>query len=196
MSYYLPVCEPHVPMHGSTHFWFKQASCKPHSADTTHSGLQFGGEPIIFVWQAHTAAPFVTRQFEFGPPDIMINNKNAIMFQQIENLYKIFKTYMDLDCIDLVGLELVLVDMQQMDHQYSLVSMYSLGCDLKQHKLPVIHKYLHMDRHICYWGMLLMDCIRCSWCIGVGSRYTDLQSNLWCMYKWHCHTLRCYRCWD
>lgn len=45
-----------------------QAFCNAHSAETTHSGLQFGGEPIIFGWQAHTAAPFATRQTEFCPP--------------------------------------------------------------------------------------------------------------------------------
>lgn len=58
---------PHVPGHGSLHFWFKQAYCNAHSALTTHSGRQLGGEPIIFDWQAQTAAPFATRQTEFAP---------------------------------------------------------------------------------------------------------------------------------
>lgn len=56
---------------------------------------------------------------------------------------------MDLDYIDLVGLEWVLVDMQQMDHQCNLVDKYSLEYDLRQRTLLVLHKYLHMDQHIC-----------------------------------------------
>lgn len=59
-------------------------------------------------------------------------------------------TYMELDCIDLVGLKPVLVDIQQMDRQHSHVGKHSLEYDLKQHTLPVVHKYLHMDQHIYY----------------------------------------------
>lgn len=57
---------------------------------------------------------------------------------------------MELDCIDLVELEFVLVDKQQMDHRYSLADKHSLEYDLRQHRLLVVHKYLHMDQHICY----------------------------------------------
>lgn len=53
-----------------------QASCNPHSAETTHSGLQCGGEPIIFGWHAHTAAPFDTRHTEFNPP---VSNRMKIL---------------------------------------------------------------------------------------------------------------------
>lgn len=36
---------PHVPGHGSTHFWFMQALSEGHSVLITHSGLHAGGVP-------------------------------------------------------------------------------------------------------------------------------------------------------
>lgn len=36
----------HAPMHGFLHFMFTQDICIGHSLLLTHSGLQFGGEPI------------------------------------------------------------------------------------------------------------------------------------------------------
>lgn len=100
------------------------------------------------------------------------------MFKKIINAYVFFETYMDLDYIDLAALELVLVYMQRRDHLYSLVGTYNLVYDLRQHKLPVVHKYLHMDRHICYLDMLLMGYIQYSLYIPDDSRYTGRQSNL------------------
>lgn len=37
---------PQVPGHGSLHFFFIQAKLKEHSLLATHSGRQFGGEPV------------------------------------------------------------------------------------------------------------------------------------------------------
>lgn len=178
-------------MHGSTHFWFKHASCNPHSADTTHSGRQFGGEPIIFVWQAHTAAPFDTRQFEFWPPVI------SWQFEIIRNwYYKFFfvvRTYMDLDCINPVALGQVLVCMKQKDPLCSLEGTHNLVYGLRQHRLPVVHKCWRTGQRICCSNMLLMGYIQCSLYILDGSRCMDPQSNHWHTYKLRCRKLHCLR---
>lgn len=100
---------------------------------------------------------------------------------------------MELDCIGPVAPELVLVYMQQMDHLYSLVGMSSSVYDLRQHNLPVAHKYLRMDQHICYLNMLLMDYIQYSLYILDDNRCMDPQSNLWHMYKLHYRILHCCR---
>ena len=38
--------DPHVPGHGSLHFWLIQAKLSPHSLLLIHSGRQLGGEPL------------------------------------------------------------------------------------------------------------------------------------------------------
>lgn len=58
---------PHVPGHGSIHFWFTQAWLRGHSELITHSGLQVGGAPIYPRTQEQTAWPFISRHTLFGP---------------------------------------------------------------------------------------------------------------------------------
>lgn len=58
---------PHVPGHGSVHFWLEQAWFNGHSELETHSGLQVGGLPINPGTQEHTACWFISRHWLFGP---------------------------------------------------------------------------------------------------------------------------------
>lgn len=58
---------PHVPGHGSAHFWLTHALLSAHSELTIHSGLHAGGEPIYPDWQEHTAWLLTTRQMLNGP---------------------------------------------------------------------------------------------------------------------------------
>ena len=59
---------PHKPGHGSWHLRLIQALSDGQSELTVHSGLQFGGEPIIWGWQLHSQrSPTTLGKFEFGP---------------------------------------------------------------------------------------------------------------------------------
>ena len=58
---------PHVPGHGSTHFWLIHARFCGHSELTTHSGLQDGGLPMKPGEQEQTACWFTVRHWLFGP---------------------------------------------------------------------------------------------------------------------------------
>lgn len=58
---------PHVPGHGSIHFILRQALSLVQSELTTHSGLQFGGEPMYPKRQEQTACSFITLHWLLGP---------------------------------------------------------------------------------------------------------------------------------
>ena len=58
---------PHVFVHGSIHFWLRQASCKLHSELTRHSGLQCGGLPTELGKHVQIAESLTWRQCELGP---------------------------------------------------------------------------------------------------------------------------------
>lgn len=58
---------PHVPGQGSRHLRLIQARFCAQSALTRHSGLQDGGAPMQYCWQAHTGWPLTTRQLLYGP---------------------------------------------------------------------------------------------------------------------------------
>ena len=59
---------PHRPGQGSWHFLLMQALSDGHSTLITHSGLQFGGEPIICGWQEHWHLyPLVNGGLLLGP---------------------------------------------------------------------------------------------------------------------------------
>lgn len=58
---------PHVPGHGSLHFWLLHASFCGQSALLVHSGLQVGGLPIYPTTHEHTAWLLICRHWEFGP---------------------------------------------------------------------------------------------------------------------------------
>lgn len=58
---------PHVPGHGSVHFWLTQALLGAHSELTTHSGLHPGGVPIYVGKHEHTPWPLISRHWLFGP---------------------------------------------------------------------------------------------------------------------------------
>lgn len=51
---------PQAVRHGLEHFFSTHARFAGHSELTTHSGLQFGGEPIKFGIQEHTACLFIS----------------------------------------------------------------------------------------------------------------------------------------
>lgn len=60
--------KPHVPRsHGFWHFCWMQAACWSHSELVTHSGRQFGGEPIKPNWHEQVGRSPITRQMLFGP---------------------------------------------------------------------------------------------------------------------------------
>ena len=59
--------KPHVPGHGSWHFWLIQARFCGQSELTTHWGLHVGGEPTQPGWQEHTAWLSTTRHTLLGP---------------------------------------------------------------------------------------------------------------------------------
>lgn len=54
-------------MHGSKHLLLIQAKFDSHSELTTHSGRQFGGEPIKSGKQEQTACPLVSLHWLLGP---------------------------------------------------------------------------------------------------------------------------------
>lgn len=58
---------PHVPIHGSLHFWFKQAWFWGQSELIKHSGLHKGGVPRYSGAQVHTAWSFTSLHILFGP---------------------------------------------------------------------------------------------------------------------------------
>lgn len=59
--------DPHNPGHGSLHFWFMHARLLGHSVLETHSGLQFGGDPINSLRHEHDGESPIARHSEFGP---------------------------------------------------------------------------------------------------------------------------------
>lgn len=58
---------PHVPGHGSMHFWLEQAMFNLQSVLTAHSGRQFGGFPIKPRIQTQTACPLTSLHWLLGP---------------------------------------------------------------------------------------------------------------------------------
>lgn len=58
---------PHVPRHGSIHFWLLQAIFEGQSELIIHSGLQFGGESKYPEIQEQTACSFILLHWLFGP---------------------------------------------------------------------------------------------------------------------------------
>lgn len=58
---------PHVPGHGSLHFWLMHDLSWGHSELRIHSGRQFGGAPIISGKQLHTACWSNSRHWLFTP---------------------------------------------------------------------------------------------------------------------------------
>lgn len=58
---------PQVPGQGSVHLYLWHARFVGHSAFTTHSGLQFGGDPWYSGRHEHTAFPFLSMHLLFGP---------------------------------------------------------------------------------------------------------------------------------
>lgn len=58
---------PHVPGHGSLHFWFEQASFNGQSGLTTHSGWHVGGIPIKPTTHEHTDWPLNSLHWLLGP---------------------------------------------------------------------------------------------------------------------------------
>ena len=61
------VLEPHEPGQGSLHFRLMQAKLLEHSLLLTHSGLQFGGEPIKSGKQAQDGLSLIVWYMELGP---------------------------------------------------------------------------------------------------------------------------------
>lgn len=59
--------EPHTPTQGSLHFWLMQARLFSQSSLLTHSGLQFGGEPINSARQLQEGESPLTWHSELGP---------------------------------------------------------------------------------------------------------------------------------
>lgn len=55
------VFDPQAPGHGSRHFCFMQARWEAHSLLLTHSGLQFGGDPINSGKHVQEGESFTTR---------------------------------------------------------------------------------------------------------------------------------------
>ena len=59
---------PQRPGQGSWHLRLIQALSEEQSELTLHSGLQLGGEPIIWGWQLHSQrSPITLGKFELGP---------------------------------------------------------------------------------------------------------------------------------
>lgn len=58
---------PQTPGHGSRHFWLRQANAFEHSPFDTHSGRQFGGDPMKVLRQEHDGESPITRHSELGP---------------------------------------------------------------------------------------------------------------------------------
>lgn len=58
---------PQFDSHGFIHFWFKHALSCGHSELATHSGLQFGGEPMKVCRQEQTAWSLISLHWLFGP---------------------------------------------------------------------------------------------------------------------------------
>lgn len=58
---------PHGPGQGDTHFWFLHDLSAGHSELTTHSGLQFGGEPWYSGKHEQTLCPLVIRHWLLEP---------------------------------------------------------------------------------------------------------------------------------
>lgn len=58
---------PHEFTQGDLHLLSMHASSLEHSLFTTHSGRQFGGVPMKFTKQVHTACSFTVRHWLFGP---------------------------------------------------------------------------------------------------------------------------------
>lgn len=61
------VLEPHEPGQGFLHFLLMQANCVSHSLLLTHSGLQFGGDPVKSARQEHEGKLFIASHRAFGP---------------------------------------------------------------------------------------------------------------------------------
>lgn len=64
---------PQVPMQGSTHFWFIHALFDGHSALTTHSGRQPGGDPIYCGRHEQMACSLLTLHWLLGPQGLGVH---------------------------------------------------------------------------------------------------------------------------
>ena len=90
---------PHRPGQGSTHFWFLQASSEGQSLLKIHSGLQFGGEPIIPDWQVQShRSPFLLGGLAYGPQGSGLQGSSSTtgaMAEICKNAWKlrIYKCY-------------------------------------------------------------------------------------------------------
>lgn len=58
---------PQEPSHGFRHFSASQARSLGQSEWTTHSGLQYGGEPTYDGKQEHEANPLLSRHSAYEP---------------------------------------------------------------------------------------------------------------------------------
>lgn len=58
---------PQAPGHGFRHFWLLQASLRPQSELTIHSGRQDGGLPIKPITHEQTAWSLTSRHMLWGP---------------------------------------------------------------------------------------------------------------------------------
>lgn len=61
---------PHAPSQGLMHFCELQDKSGGHSELTTHSGRQFGGEPLNEGKQEHTACPFISLHWLLAPQGV------------------------------------------------------------------------------------------------------------------------------
>ena len=69
---------PQRPGQGSWHFLFVQALSRGQSEFTTHSGLQFGGDPTMSAWHVHWHLSPITRGgFELGPQGLGSHGSSA-----------------------------------------------------------------------------------------------------------------------
>lgn len=58
---------PHVPSHGLMHLLREHIWLTGHSAFTTHSGRQFGGDPMKLYAHEQDGDPFIFLHAEFNP---------------------------------------------------------------------------------------------------------------------------------
>lgn len=82
---------PQAPGHGSIHFWFEQALFRLQSELTVHSGRQLGGLPIKPCTQTHTACPFNSLHWLYGPHGDGIHKLIGSGGDSVNNTHKIIE---------------------------------------------------------------------------------------------------------
>lgn len=70
---------PHEFTQGDLHLLSMHASSLEHSLFTTHSGRQFGGVPMKFAKQVHTACSFTVRHWLFDPHGDGLQGSDSFM---------------------------------------------------------------------------------------------------------------------